>query len=195
MKPHPCNLTNIFIMIKLWHQRKQAFFYFFFLNLLTQVQNLKIWTQRQLRLAVFHSLLSAKEHKQLDEHSLELTTASDCLARCQMTSRGHRFPEQREGLGDRLLLDLCSLSKWETVSFRDWLYVLSGGLLRAERLRPAPCWSCELHPQSESSSPRCPSYFQEYIIQHKIIQLMSSYVSKAQINRAQYSIIQYKTAF
>lgn len=32
MKPHPCNLTNIFIMIKLWHQRKQAFFYFFFLE-------------------------------------------------------------------------------------------------------------------------------------------------------------------
>lgn len=26
MKPHPWNLTNIFIMIKLWHQRKQAFF-------------------------------------------------------------------------------------------------------------------------------------------------------------------------
>jgi hypothetical protein len=29
VKPHPCNLTNIFIMIKLWHQRKQAFFSFF----------------------------------------------------------------------------------------------------------------------------------------------------------------------
>lgn len=87
-------------MIKLWHQRKQVFFYlFFFLNLLTQVQNLKIWTQFQLMLAVFHRLLAAKEHKQLDEPSLEFTTASDCLARCQMTSRGQRFPEQREGLG------------------------------------------------------------------------------------------------
>lgn len=40
------------------------------------------------------------------------------------------------------------------------------------------------------------SYFQEYIIRRKIIQLMYfSYVSKAQRNRAQYFIIQYKTAF
>lgn len=194
MKPHPCNLTNIFIMIKLWHQRKQAFFYFFFLEFThsgAESENLDPTPAE----AGSVPQPSVCQGAQLDEHSLELTTASDCLARCQMTSRGHRFPEQREGLGDRLLLDLCSLSKWETVSFRDWLYVLSGGLLRAERLRPAPCWSCELHPQSESSSPRCLSYFQEYIIQHKIIQLMSSYVSKAQINRAQYSIIQYKTAF
>lgn len=38
-----------------------------------------------------------------------------------MASRRHRFPEQKEGLGYHLLLDLdlCSISKWEAVSFKN----------------------------------------------------------------------------
>lgn len=86
-----------------------------------------------------------------------------------MTSRGHRSPEQREGLGSYLLdPGLCSVSKWEAVSFKN-ISGHSPGLLRAGDSGDGSCVSSESHTQA-SSGPRFLSSLSEHMIWTEIIQ-------------------------
>lgn len=75
MKPHTCNLTNIFILIKLWHQRKQAFFSFCleFAHSGAESENPD---PMPAEVGSAPWPLSAKEHKQLEEHPLEPSSLS-----------------------------------------------------------------------------------------------------------------------
>lgn len=104
MKLHPCNLTNIFIMIKLWHQRKQAFFSFFleFAHSGAESENLDAMPAEVGCVPWSAVCQGAQTIRRAPLEPGSLTSP----ARCQMTSRGHRFPEQREGFGYYLLLDL-----------------------------------------------------------------------------------------
>lgn len=78
-------------------ENRPSFIYFFFLNLLTQVQSLKIYPMPAEAGSVPQP--SVCQGAQLDEHSLEFTRASDCLARCQWPAGGIDFPSREKALG------------------------------------------------------------------------------------------------